>query len=114
MKTIVLPGERPQSWNTYYSGAHWSKRQAEVNRVRQVVRAALTGNETPYQQPVEIDIVAYFKNRPLDPDNIAAKLYIDALKGWLLQDDTPQCVSSVTTTSMVDKANPRLVIVILD
>lgn len=114
MKTIVLPGERPTSWNKYYSGAHWSERRDEVNRVRQVVRAALTGNEEPYPFAVKIEITAYYDNHPLDCDNLAAKLYIDALKGWLLRDDTPQCVRSVTTASFVDKANPRVEIVIMD
>jgi hypothetical protein len=114
MKTIVLPGERPTSWNRYYSGAHWSKRRDEVDRVRQVVRAALTGDETPYQFAVKIIITAYFDKHPLDCDNLAAKLYIDALKGWLILDDTMQCVKAVTTRSLIDKQNPRVEIAILE
>ena len=61
-----------------------------------------------YSHPVAITITAYFKGRQLDPDNIASKFYIDGLKGWLITDDTPKYVDSVTTRSRVDKLNPRI------
>lgn len=114
MKTIVLPGERPASWNWYYGGTHWTKRKAEVDRVHQIVRSALTGNEIPYHQPVDIEVIAYFDVRPLDASNITGKLYEDALKGWLIVDDSPRYVRSMKTVSLIDKTNPRVEIVIVD
>lgn len=62
--------------------------------------------------PVTIDIVAYFKENALDPDNIPAKIFIDGLKGFILHDDTWKDVSSVTTRSRMDKVNPRIEIVV--
>jgi Holliday junction resolvase RusA-like endonuclease len=109
---VVLEGERCVSWNTYYAGAHWSARTRETNRVKMTVRAHLTGNETPFDCPVNIIVTAYFKDHPQDPDNIAAKLYLDALKGWLLYDDDRRYVTSVTTMSKVDKDNPRVEILV--
>jgi Holliday junction resolvase RusA-like endonuclease len=96
------------SWNKMYAGSHWSKRMAEVMRVGFVIRSQLAGDEQPYTVPVDITITAYFDSKPLDASNIAAKLYEDALKDWLLVDDTPAYVSSMTTASRMDKDNPRV------
>jgi hypothetical protein len=114
VRIIVLPGERPQSWNRFNSGVHWTKRKREVDRVHMVVRAALTGDETPYTYPVDIQFVAYFDKRPLDASNLYLKPYEDALKGWLIVDDSPKYVRSVQSISLVDKDNPRMEIVIQD
>lgn len=110
LSKIVIPGERPQSWNGLYSGkVHWSARSAEKDRVRQVVRAAVDMDQAAVQaRPVEISLVAFFQKRPLDADNIAAKLYIDALKGIFIEDDSPKYVSAVTTASRIDRKNPRV------
>ena len=102
-----------------YAGQHWSKRAEEAQRVHFLVKNsprivgegesvyALKKNPT-FPGPVAISITAYFKGRQLDADNICAKLYVDGLKGWLLQDDSPEYVKSVTTCSMKDKDNPRV------
>ena len=108
--TIVIPDERPISWNTLYGGKHWSWRSKEKNRVRLLVRAYLDVDTSPYNVPVDIEVTAFFKNRPLDSDNICAKLYIDALKGFLLAEDDRRYVRRVTTLAAVDKDNPRVVI----
>jgi Holliday junction resolvase RusA-like endonuclease len=108
MHKLILPGERPMSWNKMYAGSHWSKRMAEVMRVGFVIRSQLAGDEQPYTVPVDIRITAYFDTKPLDASNIAAKLYEDALKDWLLVDDTPAYVASMTTASRIDKDNPRV------
>ena len=109
--TITIPDERPMSWNAFYSGKHWRHRKTEADRVHTIVRVYLP-HLNAYTVPVAITVTAYFKNRPLDPDNIPAKLYIDGLCGWILADDTRKQIHSVTTQSRVDKKNPRLVITI--
>jgi len=114
MNRIVLPGERPQSWNLYYAGSHWSKRKSEADRVHKVVRAALTGDETPYEKPVDIWVYAYFDKKPLDSSNVCVKFYEDSLKGWLIEDDSPRYVRGVHAMSLIDKKNPRVEIVILE
>jgi len=116
---ITLEGEKPMSWNTLYSGQHWSHRAAEAQRVHTMVkyaRRSVAGSEQVYAlrdnptfpSSVDITITAYFKNRPLDADNIASKFYIDGLKGWLIKDDSPEYVRSVTTVSKIDNENPRV------
>jgi hypothetical protein len=114
MRIIVLPGERPCSWNKFNTGVHWTKRKKEVDRVHMVVRAALTGDETPYTHPVDIQFVAYFDKRPLDASNIYVKPYEDALKGWLIVDDSPKYVRSVKALSAISRQNPRMEIIIYD
>jgi len=108
---ITIPGERPMSWNVFYSGKHWRNRMAEADRVHAMVRAHLP-HFNAYTVPVVITVAAYFDKEPLDPDNIPAKLYIDGLCGWLLTDDTRKQISEVRTQSWIDHTNPRVVIVI--
>lgn len=106
--TIILHGERPISWNKFYSGNHWTVRREEADRVHMLMRAAIDPTADQYRSPVHIHIIVYFDRRPMDADNIAAKLYIDGLKPWLIRDDTPECVRSVTTSSRIDKVAPRI------
>lgn len=105
---IVLPKERPMSNNVFY-GLHWAKQNEEAQRAHALVRYSLTRlQRVPFSEKVNIYITAYFKNRPLDSDNIAAKLYVDGLKGYIIHDDTPAYVGFVATKSEVDKENPRV------
>lgn len=104
---ITLAGETPMSWNTLYSGQHWSKRSAEKNRVLSLMQMSAPG-VTPYTSPVSITFTAYFSGRRFDPDNLCDKFYIDALKGWLLTNDSAVQVDSVTCRCRRDKINPRL------
>ena len=108
---IILHGERPKSWNRAYAGQHWTQRKAEADRIHQLVRGYFDpDNVQPFTVPVDIDIYVFFANRPLDADNIPAKLYVDALKGWWLTDDDRRFVRSVRTVTDVDKRNPRVTI----
>ena len=106
---ITLPGERPQSWNKAYAGQHWAKRKAEVERVRMAIRAEIDPETcTPFADPVDVVITVFFADRPLDADNVPAKLYIDGFKGWLLVDDDRRFVRSVRTVVEVDRSRPRV------
>ena len=124
---IVLEGERPWSWNKMYAGVHWTKRKEEADRVHGLLMwklqqtANLSGGAMLYKMDsspllfkgrVDISVVAYFKNRPLDPDNITSKFYIDGLVGEVIEDDTREFVRKVTTQSEVDKENPRVEIIV--
>ena len=68
----------------------------------------MTGEEQMFDVLVDITITAYFDKRPLDASNICAKLYEDAIKGWLIVDDSPKYVRSVRTVSEIDKQRPRV------
>lgn len=108
-KTIILPGERPVSWNQFYAGQHWRARKAEVDRVHLAVRAVIDPEAEDWPPPpLDVTVRAYFDKRPLDADNVAAKLYIDGLIGWAFPDDSPEHVRSVRTVSLRDAASPRV------
>ena len=109
--TITLPGERPQSWNKAYAGQHWAKRKAEVERIRMAVRAVIDPETCKvFAGPVDITVTVFFDKRPFDADNVPAKFYVDACKGWILEDDDQHYVRSVRTVSLLDTQRPRVVI----
>jgi len=110
--TLILEDEQPMSWNKIYAGLHWSERKEEAARVHLAVRAALDPDLPIFDKPVAITVTAYFKNKrfQLDASNIPAKIYEDGLIGWLIDDDSPQYVQSVTTVSLIDQNNPRVLI----
>jgi len=93
------------SLNKLYAGVHWTARRKIVNEIKQLVRISIPeevidGGQWPTQQ-VDFWIEAYFKNRPLDSDNLGlmAKIIIDALKGWIITDDDIAHVRWVTMRS---------------
>lgn len=108
--TIIIPDERPTSWNKFYAGKHWSFRKREAERVHQLVRAYLDPDWPMFDKPVEIEFRVYFANRRLQLDwsNIPAKLYEDGLIGWLIKDDSPKYVIAGRVLSLVDRDNPRI------
>jgi hypothetical protein len=116
--TIVLPGVRSPSMNEFYSTPHWSRRNKIAQDIHAVVRNRLRemgiGPGDTCNNKVAITVVGYFDKRPLDSSNISAKLFEDALKGWLIEDDSPQYVESMTTISRVDKLNPRVEITLIE
>ena len=108
---ITLPNERPQSWNKSYAGQHWAKRKAEVERIRMAVRAVIDPETCQvFAGQVDITVTVFFDKRPLDADNVPAKFYVDACKGWILEDDDQHHVRSVRTVSLLDPQQPRVVI----
>ena len=108
--TLTLSDEQPMGLNKLLSRVHWSDRDEEVARAILAVRVALDPDEAMFDKAVAITVRAYFKNKrvQLDCSNIPAKLYEDGLIGWLIQDDSPKYVRSMTTVSLLDRQNPRL------
>lgn len=110
---LVLESERPPSWNTFYAGTHWTLRKAAAERIHAAVRAAIDPDHASiFPGLVDVTVAAFFACQPQDADNVAAKPYIDGLKGWYLADDDGQYVRSVTTTTAEDPQAPRVVITI--
>ena len=110
---IVLDGERPFSWNKYWSGMHWSKRSAEKDRVKLLVRSELEPSVQMFTDPVEIHVRAFFKGNVQDCSNVCIKPYEDALIGWLIEDDSPAHVTAVRVESHKHNKRPRVEIEIL-
>ena len=109
---IVIPKEKPTSWNKMYQGQHWIFRQQEAIRVHGLVSAYTHSITEKFTSPVAITITAYFDKYPIDPDNLNSKLYIDGLKSHVIIDDNYKYVDSVTTKTRIDKLNPRTEIAI--
>lgn len=108
--TLTLEGEQPMGLNRLLAREHWTIRNEEVARVKLAIRAALDPDWPMFDTPVAITVRAYFKNKgvQLDASNVPAKLYEDGLIGWLIEDDSPQHVRSMTTASLLDRQNPRV------
>jgi Holliday junction resolvase RusA-like endonuclease len=111
---IILPEERPMSWNKLYAGKHWIVRQQEALRIHMLVRQMTRHVTEKFAGKVRITLTAYFKSSPLDADNIADKFYIDGLRHSVIVDDNYKWIDSVTTRSRVDKENPRVEIEITE
>ncbi len=103
---LIIPDHKAISWNYLYRGQHWSKRAKLAEDIHLLVYASVcqqaNNKEKLYGKKVDIHIITHQK-RPIDSDNICAKLYIDGLKGLIITDDTPEYVGKVTTESIKDK-----------
>lgn len=82
--------------NAYWAGKHWGKRKTDAEYWHTLVHSELRrqGIEKRIIDPAEI--VFYWDDR-LDIDNHAAmgKMIVDALKGWLIADDSRRHLKGV-------------------
>ena len=110
--TITLPNHKAVSWNALYSSKHWTVRSKLAKRIHQEVFGAvfevvLAPRLLHY--PVDIILTAFYKDKKLrDSDNLASKVYIDGLKGVLLEDDDYHYVRRVTTEVRVGQKEDKL------
>ena len=107
-RKLIIPNERPKSWNDFYSGMHWKARKDYAEMIHGLVRSYLDPNDPIFECRVDILVMVYFDKYPYDPCNIPAKLYIDGLHGWWIKDDTREFVRRETTQSEIDRDNPRI------
>lgn len=82
----------------YSNNKHWATRKKEAEEIHDCVKYAMLSQRVEkhiINCPVEINI---FYNSKLDIDNhgYIAKLLIDGLKGYLLEDDSPKFVRKLT------------------
>lgn len=111
--TIILPGEKPISWNIFYGGRHWTYRRILAEDIHQKVAVTIrsmgiTATEPLIDYRVNIRITAFYTKSHIDSDNIPAKLYIDGLKSIILSDDSPHFVGTVSTRSQKTTGKNRL------
>ena len=83
--------------NAYYSGMHWAVRKQRADYWHSIVRAAMIEQRVPRKllyKPVKI---TFCWDDRLDIDNhaIAGKMTVDAMKGYLLQEDSRRYVRAV-------------------
>lgn len=75
--------------NAYYAGKHWATRKKDAEELHQLLRICLKQQHIPqriYDSPVHI---TFHWNDNMDIDNhaVLGKAFVDALKGYLMQDD---------------------------
>lgn len=86
------------SLNAYYGGKHWAQRKKDADDIHVLTIRALKlarVRKTLVTGPVSVH---FYWFPGLDVDNNAAlgKMIVDAMKGWILPDDSPRwfrCVS---------------------
>jgi len=76
--------------NAYWSGKHWGQRKSDAEYMHRLVWTALSDQgipRKPFKKPVRIK---FQHNDRMDIDNHAAieKMIVDALKGWLIENDS--------------------------
>lgn len=84
--------------NAIYQGKHWTKRREDSEFWHYLVHNELHRQGIPrktFENPVRITM---FWNDNMDIDNHSyiGKMIVDALKGWLIADDTRKYFASVT------------------
>lgn len=108
---VTVLGRSP-SWNKIYQAKHWMFRKTIVDSIHSAVTLTLLEQKIPrklFRTRVDIIVTAYFNKHAIDSDNVPAKIFIDALKAYLLKDDATAFVRRVTTESVLDKDNPERV-----
>jgi hypothetical protein len=86
----------------FYSGKHFSIRQAIVDQARNLVRAVLDPEVPFVPVPCAVEITC-FLGKNIDADNICDKLYIDALKGWWFMEDDRANIQKVSVEVLPQK-----------
>ena len=84
--------------NSLYAGKHWAQRREDAEYIHSTVHACLMEQRIPrkmYDEPVSI---TFYWDDHLDCSNHAylGKMIEDALKGWLIEDDSRRYVKSIT------------------
>jgi len=108
--TFVLEGVLPLSWNQLNISMNKYARNEMVKAVHDAVdKAWRTVQPKPplFTTPVEIECVAYFKDRRYDCDNLVLKSILDPLKGIVIVNDSPVYVTAVRLVSLQDSKRPR-------
>ena len=84
--------------NALYSGKHWAVRREDANYWHSTVRAELMRQNVPQRASVKPVSITFYWNDRMDCSNHAyiAKMTEDALKGWLIQDDSRRFVKRIT------------------
>jgi len=83
--------------NAIYSGKHWSKRRQDSEYWHLLVKNELRKNKIPKKEFKKPVIIRFSWNDGLDCSNhaYAGKMIEDALKGWVIHDDSKKYVREI-------------------
>jgi Holliday junction resolvase RusA-like endonuclease len=114
--TLTIPGEPPRSRNAA-DKLHWSARQRERDGWKWLVREAWAKAGRPtVAGPVAVRFALFFRRaarRDLDNCVAACKPILDGLVDvGCIEDDSSRIVRSIELSVAVDKANPRVEILL--
>lgn len=82
----------------YSTNKHWAKRNKQAKAIHESVRIAMKSQGIPkrfFEFPVTVDI-AYNSRLDIDNHGYLAKLIIDGMKGYVIQDDSKKYVRKLT------------------
>ena len=110
--TILLKDHKTISWNKLYQQRHWTYRAKLVDTLHKLVHAELNRMKCK-KKLKKIDVLfESYSRRPVDPDNLCLKPYLDGIKTYgVIKDDTLEYVNSITQKSY--KAKTELTKIIL-
>lgn len=85
--------------NAYYSGKHWAQRKKDADELHALTLAAMRRQKVKkkiFKAPVSL---TFLFDDGLDCSNhaVIVKAVEDAMKGWVIVDDSPRYVKSITT-----------------
>lgn len=110
--TELIIREKIPSWNTFHSRAHWTKRKEVSDYWHKLIYWSCYEAKIPKFKKLWIVIESQSK-RPLDPDNICAKVIIDGLvQAKIIENDTPEFVKGVLLISKKSKEEITKVILL--
>jgi len=111
MKSTLTLTDKVPSWNQMYAGMHWSKRRTKAIDWHNIIIAECIKQKIPKFESADITVISTSK-RPLDPDNICAKIIIDGLTLMkIIPDDSPKYVHSVLLISKKGKEETTEIII---
>lgn len=76
--------------NKLYAGVHWAVRKKQADFIHSLVQTTLYVNKIPkklFKKPVKVSI-SYNSRLDIDNHGYLSKLIVDAMKGYLITDDT--------------------------
>lgn len=97
---IIIPEHRGISWNKFYDSPHWTRRAELARNTHLLMRMHMPEQYDMFTEPVNVRVQAHYKHHPTDSDNVCAKIYIDGLKGLVIEDDDPKFLHDVSTRSI--------------
>lgn len=84
--------------NAIYAGKHWAQRREDTKYWHYLVMDCLSRQRAPKQPSVKPVTITFWWNDHLDCSNhaYAGKMIEDAIKGWLIYDDSRRYVKEIT------------------
>ncbi|QEY33860.1 hypothetical protein FL966_01705 [Caproiciproducens galactitolivorans] len=83
--------------NAIYAGKHWAQRKKDAEYWHLIVTNCLSCQNVPHKPNVKPVTITFWWNDRMDCSNhaYAAKMIEDAMKGWVIKDDSRRYVKEI-------------------